>query len=111
MVPSVFVPASNSLFVRGCPSRVSCTPHGGQGGPEAACCRDMATAAKVCRLNPCGFDMFSKRGLRPGVPGPRGVVLGRALTIAVKPGCVQKFHGNSERGDLQEHATLSECGF
>ena len=56
----------------------------------------MATAAEVCRLNLCGVDMFSRRGLRPGVPGRREVVLGRALTVAVKP----VFHGNRQRGDL-----------
>ena len=114
MVPCVFVPilgivAHNNaalmhfhtgsveiLFVRGCPSRVSCTPHGGQGGAEAACGRDMATGAEVCRSNACGFDMFSRRGPRPCVSGRCGVVLGRALTVAVKP----VFHGNRERGDL-----------
>ena len=33
--------------------------HGGQGGAEAACGRDMATRAEVCQLNPCGVDMPS----------------------------------------------------
>jgi hypothetical protein len=54
-------------------------------GEEAACGRDMATRAEVCRLNPCWFDMFLRRGLCPGVPGRRGVVFGRALMCAVKP--------------------------
>ena len=61
--------------------------HGGQGGAEAACSRDMATGAEVCRLNPCGVDMFLRRGLCPGVPGRRGVVFGRALM------CEPVFHG------------------
>ena len=63
--------------------------HGGQGGAEAACGRDMATGAEVCRLNPCGVDMFLRHGLCPGIPGRRGVVFGRALMCAVKP----VFHG------------------
>ena len=54
-------------------------------GEEAACGRDMATRAEVCRSNPCGFDMFSRRGPRPGVPGRRGVVFGRAHASALKP--------------------------
>jgi hypothetical protein len=114
LVPCVFVPilgivahnnaalmhfhtGSVKIFIRSwLPRPVSCTPHGGQGGAEAACGRDMATGAEVCRLNPCGFDMFSRRGPRPCVSGRCGVVLGRALTVAVKP----VFHGNRERGDL-----------
>ena len=107
MVPCVFVPilgivahnnaalmnfhtGSVKIFIRSwLPRPVSCTPHGGQGGAEAACGRDMATGAEVCRLNPCGVDMFLRRGLCPGVPGRRGVVFGRALMCAVKP----VFHG------------------